>query len=267
MTRKTILLCSLLLLVLAGVIAAAAGDRLRGAFAGRGPNVHNLPPASTEYARLLRRFRAGDSAIAISGTIRIYDQEHGGLLKEQKPFRFERYGRQYCSQLSYLRTYCDGELVLVVDTVHRMLQVMKAPPVGKDSVLAAMPVDLLFSDTARFKLSGRVEQMGAERMLTLHSDFNPEVKVCRVYYDTVSYVFHRTEVEWWKDQAGLDTAAGKVWLAKIDYTYELSKDIRPGDGLHRYVRTGAGGAITPDPAYSTYQLEATTQPIDQKPNR
>jgi hypothetical protein len=265
MTRKTILLLCFLLLVLAGVIAAV-GTRLRGTVVDGGSGLRTLPPASEEYGKLLRRFRAGGADMEISGTIRIYDQEREGVLKEDKPFQFCRSGRQFFSQLSYLRTYSDGDLVLELDTVHQQMAVSKAPAGGLDSALAKMPVEMLFSDTARYKLSGQVEEKGGERMLSLHNDYSPAVRVCRVYYDTASYLLRRMEIEWWKDQSGLDTAANKTWLAKVDYVYHTPAGSRPGDEMRRYIHVGTGGEITATSAYSGYQVNVTIQPIDQKTN-
>lgn len=263
MTRKTILILCLLLLVLAGVIAAV-GPHLRSVFVPGGLGLRVLPPASEEYGKLLRRFQAGGADMDISGAIRIYDQERGGILKEEKPFRFCRLGRQYFSQLSYLRTYSDGDLVLELDTVHQQMEVSKAPAGGLDSALVKMPVEMLFSDTARYKLSGQVADRGAERMLSLHNDYSPAVRVCRVYYDTASYLLHRMEIEWWKDQSGLDTAANKTWLVKVDYSYHEPAGSRPGGEMRRYIHVGTGGEIKATSAYSGYQVNVSFQPIDQK---
>lgn len=263
MTRKTILLPCLLLLVLAGVIAAV-GPRLRSGVVAGGAGLRALPPASEEYGKLLRRFQAGGADMDISGTIRIYDQERESSLKEEKPFHFCRSGRQYFSQLSYLRTYSDGGLVLELDTVHRRMEVSKAPAGGLDSALAKIPVEMLFSDTARCKLSGQVEEKGVERVLSLHNDYSPAVRVCRVYYDKTSYLLHRMEIEWWKDRSGLDTSANRVWLAKVDYTYQAPAACKPGDEMRRYIHVGTGGDIKATSAYSGYQVNVTIQPIDQK---
>jgi hypothetical protein len=263
MKRKTILLSFLMLLVLA-VVIAAAGARLRSIVVAGGVGLRVLPPAREEYGKLLRRFQALGADMDISGAIRIYDQEHEGNLKEEKPFHFIRSGRQYFSQLSYLRTYSDGEVVLELDTVHQQMEVSKAPAGGLDSALTRMPVDMLFSDTARYKLSGQVEEKGAERMLSLHNDYSPAVRVCRVYYDTAGYLLHRMEIEWWKDQSGLDTAANKTWLVKVDYVYHKPSGSRPGDEMRRYIHVGTGGEIRVTSAYSGYQIHASFQDIDQK---
>lgn len=266
MTRKTILLLSLLLFALAGVIAAAAGGQLfRVAVLGR-PGIGSLPAASAEYGRIYEQFLARDSAMDISGTVRIYDQERSGVLKEEKPFHFCRAGRQYFSQLSYLRTYCDGELVLVVDTVHGQMNVTRAPAHARDVAAAGMPIEALFSDTARFRFSGQVEQEGVGRVLSLRCNSSPGIRVCRIYYDTTSYRLQRMEIEWWKDQSGIDTAAGRIWLSKIEYVYRRRETSEPGKELWRYICIGPDNTIKPAAAYSGYQVQMNIPTIDQKPN-
>ena len=255
MTAKTLLLSALLLLVLAGVIMAGVGNHwwktsFRAPVAGK-----NLPTAAVEYDRIRERFRGGDSAMDIGGTVRLYDGERGGELKESTPFRSVRYGAQYFTQLSYLRTWCDGKLVLVVDTVHRRMQVSKPVMVGpKGSDLSTMPVNLLFSDTALFRFTGSVSQEGTERILTLHSDYNPEIKASRVYYDTANYRLRRLEVEWWKDRSGRDTAEGKIWLAKVEYVYHSRDNMNIGDEMRSYITVGRNG-IMPTARYAGYEVK------------
>ena len=263
MKFKVILLSALMFLVLAGVIASATGRHwwpVQTAAEGSGQNGpaaagQDLPAASSEYDRLRQRFQVTDSAMDISGTIRIYDGERDGLLKEAKPFRAFRRGRQWFSQLSYLQTYCDGELVLVLDTVHRQIEVSKLKPGGSRGPLATnMSAAMLFSDTAQFRLSGSVEQEPGQRILTLRSDLNPEIKVCRVYYDTASYRLHQTEIEWWKDRVGRDTSGSNIWLARLDYVYRPRSTQDIGREMRRYITPGSDG-IKPATGYSDYHVK------------
>ena len=257
MRFKSILLTGVLVLVLAGVIAATTGARwweIPAVSAALAKD--ELPPAPVEYGRLIEQFRSRDSATEISGMVRIYDEEKGGILKEAKPFRYYREGMQYYSALSYLQTYNDGKIVLVVDTLHRSMQVFR--PVEQkplDPFLGNLSPAMLFSDTARFRLSGTVDQHGAERILALHSDFSPEVRVCRVYYDTVSYRPYRMEIEWWKDRSGLDTTSSRVWLAKMEYVYRKRGDLHVGEAIRTYVTVGQEG-IKPTSHYADYHVTA-----------
>jgi len=228
MTMRTFLLFFLLELALAGVTAAGLVNhwwRKPVNAAGK-----ELPAAAGEYERIIRRYSTKDTAMDIIGTIRIYDGGGNGPIKEKNSFEAVRYGTKYYWQLSFMRGYCDGNLILMVDTVHRRLQVSKMPVSGSSGgqgagVSSNLMPGTLFSDTAQFKLTGMVEaQEGAGRILTIHSDFNPAVRVSRIYYDTVSYRLIHSEIEWWKDRSGRDTAAGKIWFAKVDYTYQPRKE-------------------------------------------
>ena len=255
MRSKTILLTCILFLVLAGVIAATAGTRW-----WKSPPVPvvekqlALPPASVEFGRILEQFRVRDTAMDISGTIHIYDQERDGLLKETRPFRFVRKGEGYVSQLSCIRTYCDGKRVLVVDTLNRDIQIYKYEVAGPQAdLLAKMSPQLLFSDTARLKLSGSVQQLGAERILAVHSDYSPEIKVYRIYYDTASYRPQRMEIEWWKDRSGMDTTSNRIWLAKVDYTYRRRSGLDIGSEMRSYVTIGPDG-VKPTARYADFHV-------------
>jgi hypothetical protein len=257
MRFKTSLAFLFSFLVIAGAIAAGVSHRWWHSSsqpaAPAGKKV--LPSAASEYARLLDRFQVADSAADVSGTIRIYDGERGGVAKETSPFRSFRQGKGYFSQLSYLRTYFDGEMVLIVDTVHRWLEVSR--PIaqsGQGSAMAGLPTDVLFSDTARFRLSGTVDEEHAERVLTLRSDFNPEIKLCRLYYDTVSYRLQRSEIEWWKDRVGRDTSAANIWLAKVEYNYRPRGEGDIASEMRSYIVREAG-KIRAAVRYADYQVK------------
>ena len=260
MRSKTILLSVLMFLAIAGVIAATTGrhwwKQPANASASPAPGIgQNLPAAPAEYSRLFQRMQVTDSAMDISGTIHIYDGERDGLLKETKSFRAFRQGRQWYYQLSYLQTWCDGDLVLVLDTLHRQMEVSK--PVagrGQGPLAANMPSAMLFNDSAQFRISGSVEQDQTERILTLRSDYSPEIKVCRLYYDTASYRLHRTEIEWWKDRVGRDTAGSNIWLAKLDYVYRPRSTQGIGQEMRSYIVLGPDG-IKPADRYSNYHVK------------
>jgi hypothetical protein len=256
MSPKTILLSALMLLALAGVIAATSSRHWWKAATAAPPVAgQNLPSPASEYGRLRQRFQVTDSAMDISGTIRIYDGETDGLLKEAKLFRSFRHGRQWFNQLSYLQTWCDGDLVLVLDTVHRQIEVSKLVAGGGQGPLAAnMSAAMLFGDTAQFRLGGDVEQESGQRILRLRSELNPEIKVCRVYYDTASYRLHRTEIEWWKDRIGRDTSGSNIWLARLDYVYRPRSAQDIGQEMRRYITLGPGG-IKPADRYADYHVK------------
>jgi hypothetical protein len=235
MTIKTFMLFFLLLLALAGVTAAGLVNHWWGK--PLNVQVRELPAAADEYARIINRYSTMDTAMDISGTIQIYDGEKDGSLKEKNSFEAVHYGRKYYWQLSYMRTYCDGNLILMVDTVHRRLQVSKLRTSGSSGFPAGLAVTLgsLFNDTSSFKLTGEVEEQGPGRILTIHSDFAPAVRVCRLYYDTASYRLSHSEIECWKDRSGKDTTTGKIWLAKVEYNYRPCKERDIGKEMWSYI--------------------------------
>lgn len=255
MSLKTILLFVFCFLVIAGAIGAVDQHWWRPGGAGGVAAAQTLPSAASEYGRLLERYDATDSAMDVSGTIRIYDGERGEVLKETSTFRNFRQGAAYFTQLSYLRTYCDGRLVLVVDSVHRQLEVSRSmPQAGRKAAFPGLSPDILFSDTARFRISGMVEQQHAERVLTVRSDYNPEMKLYRLYYDTMSYRIQRTEIEWWKDGGGRDTTDRNVWLAKVDYSFKSHGVEDIGAEIRSYIVEDVG-KVRPTARYADYGIK------------
>jgi hypothetical protein len=252
MTFKTLLLSAFLIPV-SGIITAAVWRHLRKTnFPGVVESV--MPAAGTEYGRILERFRGPDSTMDLSGTISIYDGANDNMLKEEKPFRYVRYGNQYLSQLSCLQTFCDGDLVLTVDTLHRRMTVTELGPATRRNadLFGASPA-ILFSDTSKFRLSGIVEQQQGLRILSLHSDFNPEIRTCRLIYDTLTYRLHRTEVEWWKDRSGRDTTRGHIWLARVDYRYRSRGSMDIAREIRTFIDVGRTG-VKPTARYQGYEL-------------
>ena len=204
-----------------------------------------LPPAVDEYKRIMARYLGADSDINLSGTIRIYDGENKFSLREEKGFHYSRKGGQFFAQLSRLQTFCDGKLVLQLDTLAKSVIVNKAPS-GRLSIGAPtmQPFDRLFSDTARFRFSGEVSGQGVMRTLRIVSDFSPEIRSFSLIYDTATYRLSRAEVEFWKrGTLPGDQTADRIWLAKIEYHYgvpavlEMEKKIRQVVGLeHNGIR-------------------------------
>lgn len=221
-------------------------------------NERELPVAAVEYRRIMERFAGADSNIDLSGTIRIYDSENKYALKEERTFRYTRYGAQFYAQLSRLQTFCDGNLVLQLDTLNRTITLSKAPTGQKASSDPGMqPFDRLFSDTATFRISGTVSEFASERILKMQSDFNPEIRSCSLVYDTLSYRLHRAEVEWWKQiPTGDKNTTGKIWLAKLDYHYQLPVllDIHKRIDSIIIIRDGR---VCGQPAYKDYQLNTS----------
>jgi len=64
----------------------------------------------------------------LAGTIRVYDGENKYALKEEKTYHYIRAGRQYYSQLSYLQIFCNGEILLQLDTVNKVVSVIRQQP-------------------------------------------------------------------------------------------------------------------------------------------
>ena len=227
MFSKKIILSVVFVLALSGAMAGYHWWKISG---DQPAPEKTMPSAAEEFGKVMLAYGRADSLSGVSGTIRIYDNEDKGALKETKTFYFVRSGAGYYVQLSYLQTWCDGVWMVQLDTVHHRVQVSKAQA-GAGAGLPG-PLATLFSDTARFRISGTVTDEGNERELHLQNELRPEIRSTTLFYDTLSYRLNRAEMEWWKPSALPDEKGDKVWLTKIDYRYspaprlDLSEKIR-----------------------------------------
>jgi hypothetical protein len=195
----------------------------------------DLPSATEEYKKLMRSYgHANDSLPSIAGTIRIYDEENKGQLKETRSFRYLRCGAGFYMRLSYLQTFCDGKWLLQLDTIHRQIVVEKANGQIPGGMMGpAMTPETLFSDTARFRTTGIVKVEGNWRSLRLQSELNPEIRSSTLFYDTLRYRLRKAELERWKPGSLPDEKGDKIWLVKIDYQYPAAETM----DLRRRIRS------------------------------
>ena len=98
-----------------------------------------------------------------------------------------------------------------------------------------------------------VTQEGAGRILALQSAAHPEIRNCRIYYDTLSYRLHRAEIEWWKDLNGQNVKTDRIWLAKVNYTYRSRGNVDIGQEMRRYI-VGDPGGLKATEAYAGYTV-------------
>lgn len=258
MIAKKLIPALVLVLTLAGFLTATARYHWWKKASPTPAVAAPLPAAVEEYRKILQRAHGTDSTSDLSGTIHIYDGENKNALKETKTFRYSRSGTQYYMQLSYLQTFCNGKVLLQLDTVHkRILLSRPAVTATPGNNTGRDPINALFSDTARFKVSGIVSSgQGGERALQLQSDFNPQIRAYRLYYDTLTYSLHHAEIEWWKNGPDADgPASDKIWLVKMIYENHPDTQLNPDDRIKEIISIVKGG-IRPTAAYRDYQVDA-----------
>jgi hypothetical protein len=184
---------------------------------------NEYPPVKEEFARLYDRLNGKDSTLNLSGTIRLYDSETPNSIKETTPFSFTRSGSSFVSLLGSMQTMSNGHVFIQLDTTNRYLMVS---PIDENalssSAKAVMPFDALFSDTATFRMSGKVGGSATERFIELTSDFSPEIKSMTIYYDPANYMITHAELQWWKNNMIPNNAKEPdTWITKIQYSYPL----------------------------------------------
>src|SRR5690349_12928214 len=83
--------------------------------------VANLPPAKDEYTKLVEHFFNPDSVSVIKGTIRLYDGENPGIVKEKSDFISVRDGRSFYSKMSFVEIISNGKWYVQIDSLHKLL--------------------------------------------------------------------------------------------------------------------------------------------------
>jgi hypothetical protein len=251
--KKIILSLSMLCLL----TAATAGFRWwKDRPAGMSPVT---PPVAEELKKVMQAYQqAAGGPAAITGSISIYDREDNDLLKETKSFCFFRQGASFYTQLSRLQTFCDGDLVVQLDTVDRQIIVQKAAP-GQAKMGASLFLDprweSYFSDTARFRMTGTLTAEGRNRRLLVESELTPELRLSTLVYDTLTYRLDNAEIEWWKKTPLAGGKTNKVWLAKIAYQYVTAFDMDIRKKMRSIVALSKGKVMATD-AYRDYQIIA-----------
>lgn len=179
--------------------------------------VTKLPEAKEEYKKLVDHYFNKDSIISLSGYIHLFDAAAPGIEKEKAGFSFYKKGLKFYSQLSYQKTWCDGSLIVLLDSFNRKLIVSKVTDTNllKQAVL---PFDKLFSDTAAFQITATVSEKNNLRQLQIKSDLNPQVNSYSIVYDPTTYDIKYSEITWWKSGTQLDSINNKnLWITRIDY--------------------------------------------------
>jgi hypothetical protein len=234
----------LLLVFISGIIItgfAVAAD-YSGWFGNRSDE--ELPEAKEEYRKLWEKFMQRDTVIHLSGTLRLFDGKNRSVVKETNSLRFTRKGNQYYARFDYLETFCDGQYIVQLDTVERLIVVGK---IGDQQALASagttQALDMVFSDTAVFKTTGAVVQQGRIRKLSLKSDIHPRIRLYTINYDTQTYRMRNVEIEWWKDEWRIDeTDASDVWVTVMDYEYLPWTELNMKETIGKIIRVSEDSA-------------------------
>ena len=76
---------------------------------------------------------------------------------------------------------------------------MRIVPGEGDALQSGLPFERFMHDTSGFKINASISEKNQERVLTIVSELNPEIKSSMIYYDPVTYRIKKAEIEWWKD--------------------------------------------------------------------
>jgi len=217
-----------------------------------------LPSAKEEYARLIRKFISPDSTVQMTGNVTVLDGAQPNVEKERSSFQYVRKGRNFYSSLSFMQTFFNGKFMVQLDSLHKVIFISQVndstqTQPGLDPVLLS---NKLFSDTASFKVSGTVSGDDKLRILTIASDFNPEIQNFTISYSPADYSMKSAEVRFYKNGRRVEGNAddgSNVWISKVDYKESQMKDLDM-DGMISKIFVIRQGQIVPTASYINYRV-------------
>jgi hypothetical protein len=254
MLKKKAMIFVLLVVVISGLSVA-------GTFTGWFTNtkvVNELPGVKEEYQRIADRIKK-DTSVSLEATITLYDGEDPETIKEKTTCRYIKRLDKYYSQFSYLQTFCNGRLIVQLDTVNQVIMVSPVNGERKKNRRSQEPtVDMLFNDQADFRITGKVNQKNNnEREISCQSDFNPEIRSFDITYDPVTYQVKKATIQWWKEGALAATAdSNAVWISHIDYRQTPAGTIDIDEEISKII-TIKRDQIEPAVKYQDYQLHVS----------
>ena len=251
----------IIVLIIIGLVTLS-GAAVAGSWAGwfsTSVVKNELPDAKEEFKRICDRMK-GDTNVNIGGAITLYDGEKPTEIKEKTSYRYLRKQEQFFSQLSFLQTYCNGNLAIQLDTVNQVIVVSNVSSGKRKGKGVMQPsMDMLFDEKADFKITGKVTQNeNNERTISFQSDFNPEVKSYALTYDPVTYRVSRAVVQWWKDGGAIKETVtpNQVWISHIDYQQLPAADMNINEEINKII-TIKKDQIEPALKYQDYQLHVS----------
>ena len=189
--------------------------------------------------------------------ITLYDGENSSAVKERSMYRFIKQQDQFYSQLSYMQSYCNGEIVVQLDTVDHVIIVADATKeTGKMKRAMQPSPDVLFNEKADFKITGRVTQSNeSERTILLQDDFRPEIKSYELTYDPGTYRVKNVVIKWWKDGGTImeRTDENQVWVSKIEYQQQPETVVNISEEINKIITINKD-QVQPASKYQDYQL-------------
>lgn len=211
----------------------------------------NSIDATEEFRKLYMRF---SSPIHISGTIHVFDREENDKLVEETSFEYVADRSASYTRLDCLQTLFDGNLVVQIDTLNRVLSVSEADTDALPVNETAFPFERYINDTSTFRVQLTAGEEKGLRWLRIKSDLSPEIKSCVIRYDPVSGNIRETEIEWWKEFVAVENMTeNKCWVTKISYLYhpvpDVAKEVK--QKTDRIIRIKKKN-IEPQQAYKEY---------------
>ncbi|MBO9203999.1 MULTISPECIES: flagellar basal body-associated FliL family protein [Niastella] len=251
MKRKIILIIGSIVLL----SAAAIAGNWAGWFTKTVTNTE-LPDAKEEYKRIAERLK-NDTAVNIEGLITLYDGEKPGVIKEKTTYRLIKHQDQYYSQFGLLQSFCNGSMVVQLDTTNRVIVVADANDgSGKRKKSMQPSLDVLFDEKADFKITGQIVQNGNnERTISFQDEFRPEIRSYALTYDPATYQVNRATIQWWKDggafKESVDTS--RIWISQIDYRRLTLVDMNINEEINKII-TIKKDQVLPALQFQDYQL-------------
>ena len=250
--RKVIILTAAMIMLVSGIAIAGSW----GSWFTTSKKLEELPDVKDEYKKIMDQYING-TIINIGGIITLYDGEKNSAIKEQSAYRFIKQQDQFYTQLSYMQSFCNGKIVVQLDTVDHVIVVADAKKEMSKMKKAMQPsFDVLFNENADFKITGKITQNDkTERTIVFQDDFRPGIKSYELTYDPVTYKVKHAAIKWWKDGGTVmeRTDESQVWVSKIEYQQQPEAGINISEEINKII-TIKKDQVQPALKYQDYQL-------------
>lgn len=203
-----------------------------------------LPAPDSEWEKLIAKFQElqKGNGLNLEGQIQLFDSEKPDVIKEQNTTVMQQKGNQFYYAVAGVRYYCDGNMMVQVDPVNRMVLVSKATQSSNPASQMIPQLNNAIDSTEQgFRITGTVEGDQTERRLIIQNEQTPEIKNYTIIYNPNTYQINGLNIEWRKENYLLDQSkTASSWQTRIRYTYHPSKDLNIDAEIRKIISVEKG---------------------------
>lgn len=248
--RKAGLPAKKIVLIFLATGALTAGAWAVGANWWRSQTPKQILNGRAEWTRIMQGYQ--QEYLQVNGTIRVYEDSLMKQEKDKMSFSFIKEGDDYFSVLGPIQTIKKDSLLLQVNDDLKTIFASHIKGNENGEGVSVMGLEQLLKDTAAYRIEGDVITAGSNRILTVNSDYSPEIRSARFTYDTIHYRISTATIDWYRNNA--DPNDNTVYYMKVEYSYPSGKSATIANRLAG-IMTVQKGKLIPANAYLSYQLQ------------